>query len=432
MSELIKLLERPEMLVGCSALLLVLMMLMAIMLRMSRRDRDTERRMDELQHAMNSRMDDSRAASEAQLRETADGLRRSVEELSDGVTRALVENERGQNGRMDQYADRLGRSAQAEAERSRAFSDSVQRRMDELQARIEQSDAQTARRMTELGDDIARRTAREVSAQLDGALGELRAQLTGLSAELGRLNGAADELRRLQAGNRPQSAIPQEQLDALLMQWLSPGRYVRRFEVGTGSGHYADIAILLPDEAGQMLYLPVDASFSASEFAGEWSEDMRRRLGESVTAHARRVAGELIKPGLTTDFALLLISSELVSARVYEQEELMQDMQQSLRVIPVGPAAFWAMVRALEGGINALAMQRRSQEIEHLLEEVRSELGRFSHMISAGQSPAPAEQAPADAPQPADDISTAAPAADKGAAPLRAAPGGESELDIWN
>ena len=100
------------------------------------------------------------------------------------------------------------------------------------------------------------------------------------------------------------------------MQWLSPGRYVRHFEVGTGSGRYADFAIMLPDENGQTLYLPVGSSFPADEFAGDWNDDVRHRLSESVNAYARRIASELIKPGLTADFAIMLIQNELVCARV--------------------------------------------------------------------------------------------------------------------
>ena len=166
------------------------------------------------------------------------------------------------------------------------------------------------------------------------------------------------------------------------MQWLSPGRYVRHFEVGTGSGRYADFAIMLPDENGQTLYLPVDSSFPADEFAGDWNDDVRHRLSESVNAYARRIASELIKPGLTADFAIMLIQNELVCARVNELDDSMRDAQLARRVIPAGPSAFWAMVRALEGGMNALAMQRRSEELERLLPVLERLNGRLSIPIS--------------------------------------------------
>ena len=77
----------------------------------------------------------------------------------------------------------------------------------------------------------------------------------------------------------------------------------------------------------------------------------------------------------------MLIQNELVCARVNELDDSMRDAQLARRVIPAGPSAFWAMVRALEGGMNALAMQRRSEELERLLGEVRQELGRFSRML---------------------------------------------------
>ncbi len=119
-------------------------------------------------------------------------------------------------------------------------------------------------------------------------------ELERFSRTSGELNGLKDALNW-----RPRGADGDARLDALLMQWLSPGRYVRHFEVGTGSGRYADFAIMLPDENGQTLYLTVDSSFPADEFAGDWNDDVRHRLSESVNAYARRIASELIKPGLS-------------------------------------------------------------------------------------------------------------------------------------
>lgn len=395
MSQMMEVLSRPEAMLACAGALVMLMMLAAIMLRMSRRDREHESQLSELRQSLDEQLTGVRAQTEAQLRMTDEGLRRSVEQLSDGVARALSDSERGQSGRMDEYAERVSRTAQAEGERSRAFDQDMCRRMDELGARMEQEHADSVRRMAALRDDVARATAREVNARLDAALGGLSAQLKRLSGEMARLSDAASELEALRAAleERPQPVMQGAQLDALLMQWLSPGRYVRRFEVGTGSGRYADFAILMPEESGQLLYLPVDASFPAEEYADAWHTEDRRRLGEAVTAYARRMAEELIKPGLTTDFALMLITSELVSARVSELEDVMQSVQQTRRVIPVGPSAFWAMVRAMEGGMNALAMQRRSAEVERLLDEVRQELGRFTRALA---SPAAQERVVAD------------------------------------
>lgn len=389
MSRILEMLSRPEVLLACVGALIMIMMLSAIMLRMSRRDRDHDRQLSELRKALDEQMGGMRAHTEEQLRASDSSLRSSMERLGDGMARALTDAERGQSGRMDEYARRVSSATQAESERRCAFDEDMSRRMDELDARMEREHADAARRIGALREDVARDTAREVSARLDAALGSLNAQLEQLSGEIARLGDAASEIKALREAlsSRPQTVMSGAQLDSLLMQWLSPGRYVRRFEVGTGSGRYADFALLMPEESGQILYLPVDASFPAGEYAGAFDDETRRRLGEAVTAYARRMAEELIKPGLTTDFALMLIPSEPVSARISEMEDLMQSVQQVQRVIPVGPSAFWAMVRAVEGGMNALAMQRRSAEVEHLLEEVRQALGRFTHALADGAVP---------------------------------------------
>lgn len=443
MENFIALISRPDVIMLGAALLIILMMLIAIMSRMSRRDAERDQRIDDMRDAMDRRLGDAYARTESRLTETDQFMRASVEHLNDGVARALADAGHTQAGRMDDYAARTRCAAQAESERSRAFDEAMRRRMDEMERRADE-------RMARLRSDIASDTESAIGARLDAALGGLDERLERLGGELERFSRTSGELNGLKdALNwRPRGADGDARLDALLMQWLSPGRYVRHFEVGTGSGRYADFAIMLPDENGQTLYLPVDSSFPADEFAGDWNDDVRHRLSESVNAYARRIASELIKPGLTADFAIMLIQNELVCARVNELDDSMRDAQLARRVIPAGPSAFWAMVRALEGGMNALAMQRRSEELERLLGEVRQELGRFSRMLGTPErAKAVAEQAEHDLPEAElkdeyepldydDDVEDEPKAyAGRHSVPARdsvAHVGGENDIDIWN
>lgn len=381
LEQILQILERPEAVLACAALAIVIMMLMAIMLRISRRDAERDMSMIELRQAMDERIDDIRTQTESGLKRGGEAMRLSVERLNDDMARALAQSESSQRARMDEYASRVSRSASAEGERSRAFSEDIGRRMDELNRAVERSRQESARRMDDMRAGLAVDAAREANARLDAALAPLCDRIEQLSGELNRLSGIAQALEQL---NAPSSAAGAgAPLDALLMQWLAPGRYVRRFEIGTGSGRFADFAIILPEENGQPLYLPVDSSFPAAGHAGAWDEAARRSLSEAATAYSLRVSSELIKPGLTCDMAIMLIQSELVSARISDLEASGELNMRDRRVLIMGPGAFGAMARMLEGGINALIMQQRSAEIERLLSDVRQELGRFSHLISA-------------------------------------------------
>ena len=358
-------LSRPEIIIPGAVVVVILMMLAAIMVRMSRRDSERDKHLSKLQAKIDERLDKVTAQTENKLNESVQQLHNAVEQLGEGMTRTMADAEHTQAGRMYDYTARADQAFEKESERSRAFSGEVTRRIDQL-------DEKTEKRMQQLRKDIASDVVNELGAKIDGALNRLDNRFKQLDTASKKTVSELDGIR--EALNwRPDGDA---RLDALLAQWLSPGRYVRHFEVGTGSGKFADFAITLPDENGQILYLPVDSSFPAADYSDERSDEAKKRLQKDVTNYARDMAAKLIKPGLTTDFAIMLIQNEVVCARVCEIGY--DDATLARRVIPTGPAAFWAMVRTLEASVNALAMQRRSDEIERLLSDVRSELKRFA------------------------------------------------------
>ena len=232
-AELMKLMQRPEIVVICGVLVVVIMMLVAIMLNMNRREREQNRWFSDVEHA-----------------------------LYDSLS-----------GNLD-GGDDLVSASDGRLEREQAVRDEVTRQLNGLRA------------------DVARETAQAVGAQVSTALDGLSDELARLNSRLDEWQGATGELRLLRErlSVAPRGEMPLGQLDALLMQWFAPGRYVRDFEVGTGSGRYADVAILLPDEAGRVLYLPVDMSFPVEEFSGEWNAETRARLSQRLAEHAARLA----------------------------------------------------------------------------------------------------------------------------------------------
>ncbi len=164
MENFLALISRPDVIMLGAALLIILMMLIAIMSRMSRRDAERDQRIDDMRDAMDRRLGDAYARTESRLTETDQFMRASVEHLNDGVARALADAGHTQAGRMDDYAARTRCAAQAESERSRAFDEAMRRRMDEMERRADE-------RMARLRSDIASDTENAIGARLDAALG---------------------------------------------------------------------------------------------------------------------------------------------------------------------------------------------------------------------------------------------------------------------
>lgn len=322
-------LAQPEMLVICGVLAIIIIMLVAIMLKMNRREREQQRQLSDMERMIYE------SSGEA-YENAASQMRVCEQQLS------------------------------AECERGHAERDELARQLEALRGE-------------------SRELAQAAGARLDAALqglDGLSGQLARLSAQVEGLGGALDMPRlRERLGAAPWGDMPEGRLEALLMQWFEPGRYVRRFEIGTGSGRYADVAILLPDDAGRVLYLPVDMSFPVEQFAGESDA----RLNKALVEYAARLAAELIKPGLTTDFAILLLRRELSGARMGELEEALERAQLVRRVIVVGPTAFWSIARTLDGGASAQELRRSARRLEQLVHDVRGELNQFARMLNPGE-----------------------------------------------
>ena len=70
MENFLALISRPDVIMLGAALLIILMMLIAIMSRMSRRDAERDQRIDDMRDAMDRRLGDAYARTESRLTET--------------------------------------------------------------------------------------------------------------------------------------------------------------------------------------------------------------------------------------------------------------------------------------------------------------------------------------------------------------------------
>ncbi len=122
-------LERPEVMLACAALVIIVLMLIAIMLRISRRDAERDMSMMELRQAMDERIDDIRTQTESGLKHSDETLRKLTERLSDDISRTLSQSDTNQRAYMDELANR---SSSTGSERGRALSEDISCRMDAL------------------------------------------------------------------------------------------------------------------------------------------------------------------------------------------------------------------------------------------------------------------------------------------------------------
>ncbi len=267
-------------------------------------------------------------ANAQQTAQMVEALRRSltesVDNLSNQVSRTLSDSNRTMGERMDQTSRVIG----------------------DVRQQLGQVD-ESARRLLELGKDIARLEDILQPPKLRGALGELL-------------------------------------LGDLLSQVLPPAHF--RLQHGFRGGQVVDAAILLRDGL-----VPVDAKFPVENFrrvlASEGEEQRkaaRKVFMKDVKGHIDAISSKYIRTDEGTfDFALMYIPAENVYYEtIIRDEELQGDLPLlnyalQKRVIPVSPNTFYAYLQTVLLGLRGLKVEEKSKEILGALRRLEKDFSLF-------------------------------------------------------
>jgi DNA recombination protein RmuC len=138
------------------------------------------------------------------------------------------------------------------------------------------------------------------------------------------------------------------------------------------------------------LWLPIDCKFPREDYerllAAQDAADpvlvetASRALEQCVRLEARRIQQKYIAPPATTDFALLYLPTEGLFAELVRRGGLVAELQQSQRIILVGPTTLAALLNSLQMGFRTLAIQQRSSEVWRVLGEAKAEFEKYGQV----------------------------------------------------
>ncbi len=104
-----------------------------------------------------------------------------------------------------------------------------------------------------------------------------------------------------------------------------------------------------------------------------------------LRTEAKRISKKYIAPPHTTDFAIMFLPTEGLYAEALRTRGLMEELQQSQRVMIAGPSTLTAMLSSLQLGFRTLAIEQRSAEVWQLLGAVKNEFGTFGQLLDKTQ-----------------------------------------------
>ena len=250
------------------------------------------------------------------------------------------------------------------------------------------------RQLSEMRRTVDRRLSESLDQKLDASFAQVSSRLESVYKGLGEMHTLASgvgDLKKVLTNVKTRGIWGEMQLGTLIRQMLSPGQYEENVAVVPDSAERVEFAVLLPDQSGGTVYLPVDSKFPQEDYvrlvdasqAGDaaGADAARKALEKRLKDEAKKIASKYIFPPVTADFAVMFLPVEGLYAEALQSPELVESIQREYRIVIAGPGTFAAMLSALQMGFRTLAIEKRSGEVWRLLGEIKTDFARFAEML---------------------------------------------------
>ena len=361
---------------------------------------------------MREEMADNRREVSASLAQNRDELNRAIERLSLTLSgqsdhlRQLLDDKLTQaqqdarTGRVDQaeslkgFGELLSGHLHQFMQRNMEGMDTLRQAIETRLAAIQTDNSQKLEQMRQTVDEKLHNTLEQ---RLGESFKRVSEQLERVHAGLGEMQTLASgvgDLKKVLSNVKVRGTWGEVQLDNLLEQILSAGQYEKNVATRPNSSERVEFAIKLPgrDEAGNIVWLPIDAKFPLEDYQklleaqelGDLAamEDAGRAMENRVRAEAKTIRDKYIEVPHTTDFALLFLPIEGLYAEVIRRPGLFDTLQRDYRVTLTGPTTLTAILNSLQMGFRTLAIEQRSSDVWQVLGAVKTEFGKFGDILA--------------------------------------------------
>ncbi|MEO8524758.1 MAG: DNA recombination protein RmuC [Caldimonas sp.] len=302
---------------------------------------------------------------------------------------------------QQQLADSLGRATEAQAEQGRLVRESLDLRMTEVRATVEQKLVAIQSDNEKKLEQIRATVDEKLHATLEQRLGESFRQVAerleqvhrGIG-EMQKLASDVGSLSRVLSNVKTRGTFGEVQLGALLEQVFAPAQYAKNVETIPGTNQRVDYAIRFPGRSGgEPVWMPIDCKFPREDYerlvdAHERAdapavETFARAIEARLRIEARTIRDKYLAPPHTTDFAILFVPTEGLYAEALRRPGLFEALQREHRVTLAGPTTLLAILTSFRVGFNTVALEQRSNEVREVLGAVKTEFGRFGEVLAA-------------------------------------------------
>ena len=361
-------------LIIATVLLLLLSIVIAILLRQKKNDFPSL-----IQDEFRKERKDASENSMAQRREISETIGKANDLLITAIAK-LGETQQGGLNAVETRVNNLLESNEKRLKDMRATIDSQlkslqdtnEKKLEQLREPVDETLQSTLEKR--LGESFNLVSERREAVQR--GLGDMQTLATGVG-----------DLKRMLTNVKTRGTWGEYQLGDILEQILTPEQFSRNVKPKRNSGEIVEYAINLPEG----VWLPIDSKFPLEDYErlldasergdAQGVEKAKSALVKAVRLSAKDINDKYIDPPQTTDFAILFLPTEGLYAEVIRQPGLMTQLQQDFRVTVAGPTTLGALLNSFRMGFRTLAIEQRSSEVWTILSGVKTEFGKFGHVL---------------------------------------------------
>lgn len=375
-------------------------------------------------HILASRQSDDPSRMQDQLSKVIDQRISSMEETLTRVENDQQETTRRHNEEMNTLSNRLYAQKfdtmnnsivavlKTDKERNTALlegntkiltsgMDTLHKSMETRLSKLTETFHEDFTRMRNENNQQIEKIRETVNEKLDKTLNEqfeksfkgVLTQMTELQKTMGELKGISNQVGSLEKtlnGVKTRGILGEVQLKQIIADVLTPQQYDVEVPTKPGSSDHVEIAIKMPTREGNgFFYLPIDSKCHLDRYetllqaydSGEKDAITRakKEFGVAIREDAKTIAEKYISVPDTTPYAILFVPFEGMYSEIVNLD-LLEELNQ-LHVTVAGPYTLMAILSTVTNYFQALAIEKKSHEIERTLGAVKKEFGKYEEAL---------------------------------------------------
>jgi DNA recombination protein RmuC len=295
---------------------------------MSRMGEEATKNRDALRQTIEAKLDGAATKQTGAAKDLREEMTGSFEKMGRTVSETLTQLGEHQKERLDNVTTAVTALSEKQERAQEVLKQTVEGRLDAIRT-------ESAAKLDEMRKTVDEKLQSTLETRLGESFNRVVEQLERVHKGIGEMQTLAagvGDLKRVLSNVRVRGMYGENQLAAILEQFLSSEQYVKNAQIKEGSQERVEFAIKLPghEPDGEVL-LPVDSKFPREDYerllaAAELGDSeavakASKELENRIKEFAKTIRDKYISTPRTTNFAFLFLPTESLYAEVLRRAD---------------------------------------------------------------------------------------------------------------